>query len=119
MKEERLAIGGAVIAAIAASLCCLGPLLFLVLGLGAFGAAAAFETARPYLLGVAALLLAFGFYRVYYRRAVICAPGEACETKPVNRASRIGLWIASIAMLAFALSPYYVGNLASAVVNRQ
>ncbi len=119
MKEERLAIGGAVIAGIAASLCCLGPLLFLVLGLGAFGAAAAFQTARPYLLGAAVLLQAFGFYCVYFRRQPACAPGEACETKPVNRASRIGLWIASIAVLAFALSPYYVGYLAAAFVRRQ
>ncbi len=113
MKEERLAIGGAVIAAIAASLCCVGPLLFVVLGLGAFGAAAAFDSARPYLLGAAVLLLALGFYRPYFRRAEACAPGEACAPKPVNRASRAGLWIASIAVLAFALSPYYAGTLAS------
>ncbi|MCA1603332.1 MAG: cation transporter [Acidobacteria bacterium] len=119
MKEERLAIGGAVIAAIAASLCCIGPLLFVVLGLGAFGAAAAFQTARPYLLGAAVLLLAFGFYRTYFRRASACAPGEACETKRINRASRIGLWIASIAVLAFALSPYYGGYIAAAFVRRQ
>ncbi len=119
MKEEKLAIGGAVIAAIAASLCCIGPLLFVVLGLGAFGAAAAFQTARPYLLGAAVLLLAFGFYRTYFRRAAACAPGEACETKPINRASRIGLWIATIGVLAFALSPYYVGYIAAAFVRRQ
>jgi len=119
MKEEKLAVGGAVIAAIAASLCCIGPLLFVVLGLGAFGAAAAFQTARPYLLGAAVLLLAFGFYRTYFRRASACAPGEACDTKPINRASRIGLWIASIAVLAFALSPYYVGDIAAAFVRRQ
>ncbi len=63
MREERLAVGGAIITAFVASLCCIGPLLFVVLGLGAFGAAATFETARPYLLGLAVLLLAFGFYR--------------------------------------------------------
>ena len=119
MREERLAIGGAVIAALAASLCCLGPLLFLVLGLGVFSAAAVFEAARPYLIGAAVLLLAFGFYRVYFRRQAACAPGEACESKPINRATRIGLWIALIAVLAFALSPYYAGHLASAVVNRR
>ncbi len=89
-----------------------------MLGLGVFSAAAVFEAARPYLIGAAVLLLAFGFYRVYFRRPA-CAPGEACETKPINRASRIGLWIALIAVLAFALSPYYAGHLASAVVNRR
>ncbi len=119
MREERLAIGGAIITAFVASLCCIGPLLFIVLGLGAFGAAAAFETARPYLLGLAVLILAFGFYRAYFRRAEACAPGEACATKPVNKASRVGLWIASIAVLAFALSPYYVGYIATALAHKQ
>jgi len=119
MREERLAIGGAIITAFVASLCCIGPLLFVVLGLGAFGAAGAFEMARPYLLGLAVLILAFGFYRVYFRRAEACAPGDACATKPVNRASRVGLWIASIAVPAFALSPYYLGYISAAVIRRQ
>jgi copper chaperone CopZ len=112
MKEERLAVGGAVLAAAAASLCCIGPLLFVVLGLGAFGAAATFESARPFLLGAAVLFLAFGFYRTYFRREAACAPGEACATKPMSRASRVVLWIASVAVFAFALSPYYAGTLA-------
>jgi len=113
MKEERLATGGAVVAAAAASLCCTGPLLFVLLGLGAFGAAAAFDAARPYLLGAAVLLLAFGFYRAYFRRAAAdCAPGEACAAKPAGRAGRAALWLASAAVLAFALSPYYTGALA-------
>src|SRR5260370_11746202 len=85
MREERLAVGGAIITAFVASLCCLGPLFFIALGLGAFGAAAAFETARPYLLGLALLLLAFGFYRVYFRRTEACPSREACATTPLNK----------------------------------
>jgi mercuric ion transport protein len=112
MKQERLALGGAVAAAFAASACCVGPLLFVVLGLGAFGAAAALETARPYLLGAAVLMLAFGFYRTYFRRAEVCAPGGQCSTPGVSRVSRISLWLATTAVLAFAFSPYYVGTLA-------
>lgn len=116
MKGERLATGGAVLTAAAASLCCVGPLLFVLLGLGTFGAAAVFETARPYLLAASVLSLSFGFYRVYFRReataASSCAPGEACAEKSASRAGRISLWVASAAVLAFALSPYYAGPLA-------
>lgn len=115
MRGERLASGGAVLAAFIASLCCIGPLLFVVLGLGSFGAATAFEPARPYLLGAAVLFLAFGFYRAYFRREAAsspCEPGEACATRPAGRASRAALWVAAIAVLAFALSPYYAGPLA-------
>lgn len=115
MKKESVAIGGAVLAALGASLCCIGPLLFVVIGIGAFSAAAVFERGRPYLLAAAVLALAFGFYCVYFRRES-CEPGDACATKPVTRAGRLGLWIASLAVLAFALSPFYVGYISAAMV---
>jgi copper chaperone CopZ len=116
MNKERLAVSGALLSAFVASLCCLGPLLFAALGIGAFSAASLFQSARPYLLGVAGLLLALGFYRAYFRRAEACAPGEACATKPVNRAGRVGLWIVSALALAFAFSPYYAGYITALIV---
>lgn len=119
MKEEVLMTSGAVVAAGAASLCCIGPVLFAAFGLGAFGAATVFEPMRPYLLGGAVLLLAFGFHRAYFRRQSVCAPGEACATKPLDRVGRAGLWIASVAVLAFALAPYYVGHIAAALVRSE
>lgn len=114
MKEEKILTGGAIVAAIAASLCCIGPLLFAVLGLGAFGAASVFEAGRPYLMAFAVLALAFGFYRSYFSKES-CAPGDACATKPVNCFNRTFLWLASFAVLAFALSPYYVGTIATSL----
>lgn len=116
--ESQMTIWGAMGAGLVASLCCLGPLLFAVLGLGAFGAAGIFAAARPYLLVLAILLLAFGFYRAYFRRQQACAPSEACATKPTSRLGRISLWIASVAVLAFALSPYYAGRIAAAWVSK-
>ena len=110
--KDKLATGGAVAAAAAASLCCTGPLVFVALGLGAFGASAAFETVRPYFLCAAVLLLAFGFYRAYFRRRdAACAPGEACAARPASRATRAALWVAALSVIAFALSPYYAGAL--------
>lgn len=118
MEKEKLSLGGAVIAAFAASLCCVGPVLFATLGLGAFGAATIFEAARPWLLGAAIIALGFGFYRVYGRKQPACAPGAACDAKPVNRAGRVGLWLAALLVTAFALSPYYIGSLAARLTSR-
>ncbi|MBS1806622.1 MAG: cation transporter [Acidobacteria bacterium] len=118
MKSEKFALSGAVAAAFGAGLCCIGPILFALFGLGAFGAASVFESLRPYLLTVAVLALAFGFYRVYFRREQ-CAPDEACATKPINKVNRAALWVALVAVVAFALSPYYVGYLAAAVVRQK
>lgn len=92
------------IAAIAASLCCIGPLVAVLLGLGAFGAAATFESLRPYLIGLTALLLAVAFYLIYRRRR--CEDGS-CEMRSPSRASKITLWLATAAVIAFAAFPYY------------
>jgi mercuric ion transport protein len=113
MKKDNVVLGGGMLAAVAASLCCVGPVLFALLGIGAFGASSVFVSLRPYLLAVAVLALAFGFYRAYFRREA-CAPGDACATKPVSQASRVVLWVAAAGVLAFALSPYYAGYIAAA-----
>ncbi|MCI0350505.1 MAG: cation transporter [Acidobacteriales bacterium] len=118
MTKERWAMGGAVLAAFAASLCCVGPLLFVALGLEAFGAASLFESMRPWLLGVTAVFLAVGFYRTYFKREQACAPGEACGAKPINRAGRVGLWLTTLLVAAFALSPYYIGSLTARLRTR-
>lgn len=118
MKSEKLALGGAMAAAFGAALCCIGPVLFALLGLGAFSAASVFQSLRPYLLAVAVLALAFGFYRVYFRREQ-CAPGEACATKSVSKVNRAALWVALFVVMAFAFSPYYVGYIAAAVVRQK
>ena len=118
MKSEKLALGGAMAADFGAALCCIGPVLFALLGLGAFSAASVFQSLRSYLLAVAVLALAFGFYRVYFRREE-CAPGAACATKPVSKVNRAALWVALFVVTAFALSPYYIGYIATAVARQQ
>ncbi|HEV8158975.1 MAG TPA: mercuric transporter MerT family protein [Pyrinomonadaceae bacterium] len=113
MKNENVFIGGAVFAAIASSLCCVLPLVAVVFGLGAFGAASAFKTLRPYLLVLVFAALAFSFYRVYFRRED-CAEGDACATKPVSKINQLFLWGGVLVILTFALAPYYTGYLAAA-----
>lgn len=123
MRKDLIALGGAIAAALAASLCCIGPLLFVVLGAGAFGAASAFEPLRPYMLSGAVLLLAYGFYHKYFRRAArssssSCAPGTACATTRAWGVGGVGLWLGAALVLAFALAPLYAGHLSAAFLRR-
>jgi copper chaperone CopZ len=118
MKKENVALSSAVVAAIGASLCCTVPIVFALLGLGAFGAASIFATLRPYLLGVAVLALAFGFYRAYFKREA-CTSGEACAIKPMSKINLVVLWVSLFAVLAFALAPYYVGYIAATIVTNK
>jgi len=111
MNEKWLAVGSAG-AAFAASLCCLGPLLLGGLGLGAL-LVATFAPLRPYFLTASAILLILGLHFVYRkpRKAAACE-GEVCA--PDSAARRVAkplLWLATVAVLALALFPYYGGKL--------
>lgn len=108
MDEKAFVLGSAA-AAFLASLCCLGPLLLGTIGLGV-ALSATFESLRPYFLGVTALLLGLGFYLAYRKptTAVACADGTcAPDTSRVRKFAKPFLWIASLAVLALALFPYY------------
>lgn len=118
MKKENVFIGGAVFAAIASSLCCVLPLAAVLFGVGAFGAASAFEALRPYLLVLAFTALAFSFYRVYFRREE-CAEGQSCAIKPAGKINQVFVWAGLFVISAFALAPYYTGYLMAAASNPQ
>ena len=104
--------GGSILAAIVASACCWLPLVLLVFGVPAGGVAAQFEKIRPVFIAVSVLLLGAGFYVNYFRREH-CEPAGVC-TRPnpkLRRVNRSMLWVATAAVLAFALFPNYIGAL--------
>lgn len=93
---------GAVGAAIASALCCVGPVLYVSLGVGA-GLASTFEPLRPWFLGAAALFLATGFYRVYGRRRPRCSADGEVERRA--RREKIWLWVGTAVVVLFATFP--------------
>ncbi|MBX5477620.1 MAG: hypothetical protein IRZ19_00980 [Pyrinomonas methylaliphatogenes] len=109
--REKIFAFGSVVAAVAASLCCLAPLLFALFGLGAFSAAATFEAARPYFLTLAALLLAGGFLYSFRSRKTASEKADGCCATGPKGSTHLGLWLAILAMIAAALAPYYAGAL--------
>ncbi len=108
MKEKPMILAS-IGAALAASLCCVGPLVAVILGVGAFGAANVFVHFRPYLLGITLALLAGAFYLVYRpAKTGDCSQG-ACSIQSPGHYSKTMLWIATILVLLFATFPYYSG----------
>ncbi len=112
--NKNIFLGSAFVAAIISSLCCILPVLSILLGIGAFGFASFFETLRPYFLIVAFAALALAFYQAYFRRTE-CVEGEACATTPIGRINQLFLWIGAIGIITFALFPFYTGYLVSAL----
>lgn len=105
MQTPRASLGAALFAAIVASSCCLGPLLLSLLGLGGIGIFGWISPLRPYILGLTGLFLAAAFYLTYRRPKV--APGDACGCEPSKARWRqkAVLWIATFAVVVFALAP--------------
>ena len=108
--KESVTISASLLAAVTASLCCIGPLAAALLGVGSFGAAAVLASWRPYLLGLAFALLAAAFYLTYRRREAACANG-ACQVTSASRSNKVLLWIAAIVITLFAAFPYYSASL--------
>ncbi len=108
-KRTILAVGG-IASAFIASLCCVGPLVFAVAGMGVFGAATLFGQLRPYFLTAAGILLAAGFYLSYRPRKVVCEDGT-CKTVNAARSSKTLLWLTAALVVFFALSPYFTAYL--------
>ena len=107
MKTEKKLIGAGLLTAIAASLCCITPVLALVAGTS--GLASTFswlEPARPYFIGLTIFVLWFAWYqKLKPKKQIDCN----CETeeKPKFIQSKMFLGIVTafaIVMLAF---PYY------------
>jgi len=107
--------GGSLVAAVAASLCCILPILATVTGIAALGAAATFSRFRPYLLGVTAVLFVLGIVRAYHGSRRACTPGSVCATSPVQRWNVLLLVFLGALVAGIAAFPYYSGRVAEAV----
>lgn len=105
-KSSKLA-GAGVLSAVAASLCCITPVLALISG--ASGAASAFswiEPFRPYLIGITVLVLAFAWYQILKpkKQDIECACEDE-KPKFIQTKTFLGfVTVFAVIMLAF---PYY------------
>lgn len=111
MKQKAL-VSATLLAAVAASLCCILPIVFALGGFAIVGASAFFESVRPYFLVATFALLGVGFYLAYRKPKSSCDPSSACARPPVTRVGRLALWIAAAFAVAFAAFPYYSGAVA-------
>ncbi len=106
-KTSWLGIG-AVLTAIGASVCCVGPLLLLSLGIGGawISTLTSMEAVRPFFLVVTLLLIWMGFVQLYFPEND-CKEGAACASDAVNRRQRLIFWLMSGAILLLLAFPWY------------
>lgn len=103
------ATAGALGAASVASLCCIGPLLFVTVGVGA-GLASTFEPFRPFFTVLTIGFLAVGFYVVYGRSraaGVVRTADGSCAVPRVRRRDVLLLWTATLLAIVLLTFPHW------------
>lgn len=98
-----------IVAALAASACCILPLVLFALGIsGAWiGNLIALEPYKPYFIVAAILFLGFGFYKVYSKPKVEdCEEGTLCARPNSDLINKVSLWLAVILVGLAILWPY-------------
>jgi mercuric ion transport protein len=102
---------GSVGAAVAASACCIGPVVFSLMGAGALSVASTrLEPYRPWFIVATVAMLGGAFYAAY-RPVQVEACYEGACTPASRRTTRIVVWIAAIAAGILVAFPYYIGYL--------
>ena len=101
-RSQQLLAAGGVLGAIAASSCCLLPLVLFGLGVsGAWiGSLTRIAPYQPYFLAATAACLAGGYWLRYRSGQRACAAGEVCTRQLPSQAATIGLILASILVVA-------------------
>ena len=99
-----------VAAGIGASVCCVGPLVLLAVGIsGAWiGNLTAMEPYRPFFVGLTLLFLVLAFRKLYLVPQS-CLPGTTCADDPrILRRQRLTFWVVALLLLALLITPWVV-----------
>lgn len=108
-KAGLLLSTGGVLGAIAASSCCVLPLVLVSVGITGswMSGLTALEPYRPFFLVLTAALLGTGFYVVYRKpKIAACDAGEACGTPQSRRLTKGVLWLGTLFMAIGLGFPY-------------
>ena len=101
-----------VLAAIGASVCCVGPLALLALGIGGawIGNLTALEPYRPIFIGLTLLFLGLAFRKLYLVPQV-CAPATLCADPTTSKRQRLTFWLVAVVLLGLlavpSLAPFF------------
>ena len=106
---SKATLTGGLIAAILASVCCLGPLVLVMVGVsGAWiSNLTLLEPYRPVFIGVALVFMGLAWRRIYRAPAAAeCEPGTLCALPQSNRVYRVMFWMVSALVLLALVFPY-------------
>lgn len=107
-KTQKVTLIGSIITSILASACCIGPVLFAVLGVSSAGMLSKMETYRPIISVITLALLVAAFYFTYKKKpAEECKDGSYCANPKSDIWNKRILWLATVMIFGFLTFPYW------------
>ena len=105
---QRLAVAGGLLGALAAMSCCILPLALFSVGAGGawIGNLTALAPYQPIFVTLALGFIGYGYWLVYRRPAAACAAGDACARPLPKRWVKLGLWAATLIVIAALAFPF-------------
>ena len=106
-RKQGIVAAGGILGAIAASSCCILPLVLFSLGAsGAWiGQLTSLAPYQPIFVALTVGFLGYGYWLVYRRPKVACAEQAACAKPSPNRVVKSALWAATaLVMAAFSFN---------------
>jgi mercuric ion transport protein len=97
-RSQYLLVAGGLLGAVAASSCCILPLLLFSVGVSGAWISKLTQLApyQPIFIAITAAALGYGYWLVYRSSKVACVAGEACGWQGSNRLVKIGLALATV-----------------------
>ena len=106
-KKEILVLGASAVSAVTTSLCCIGPFVSLLLGLGGFAGASFFAKWRSVMLPVTFALLGLAWYLAYRAPNRACTKDGSCTTTRAGKWNKVVLCMATAFVVGTALFPVF------------
>lgn len=109
-NKSKWFVGGGVIAAITASLCCIGPLILTVLGVSGAAVLTKLEVLRLPMIGLVVLLFGVAGYSLF-RKGNTCEPGSICADPIKYKRMVMAYWVGLIIAIIGITSPNWIVRL--------
>lgn len=107
-RKTWLAVVGGILGAIAASSCCILPLVLFSLGAGGawIGNLTALAPYQPIFVVITLGFLGYGYWLVYRKPKAVCVDEAACARPLPGRIVKLALWLATALVAAAIAFPY-------------
>lgn len=108
----KASLVGSLVTAFLASICCIGPVVFAILGISGAAFVQRFEEYRPLFIIFAVGFLGTSFYFTYRKKpAEQCETGSYCANPRSDRINKIVLWIATVLVAIFIFFPSIISKI--------